>query len=255
MNKSAFASISRLFGQQGLDKLQKSHVAIIGLGGVGSWIAEALARSAVGELTLVDLDEVCISNINRQVQALHSTVGQSKIEVISKRLLDINPSIKLHLVHDFFDQSNHQDILKDHYAFVVDAIDGLKNKCLVVDQCLKKKIPVITIGAAAGKTDPTKIKVADLALSREDMLLMRMRKKLRRQYSFPKGKKAHFGVDCVYSEEQCLYPTTEGDVCLQKDPNIQGKLDCESGLGTASFVTGSFAFMAASHIVKKITQK
>ncbi len=244
--------LERLYGKQGAHRLRISHVAVIGLGGVGSWVAEALARSGVGALTLVDLDDVCESNINRQVHALHSTVGRPKAQVLAQRLLDINPDIKLDIRLEFFSEGTAEALFAQRFDYVVDAIDSLKNKCLLVDTCRARGIRVITIGAAGGKTDPSLIRVTDLSRSREDMLLMRMRKKLRTKFEWPKGKKAHFGVWCVYSEERAVYPTLDGGTCLQKQPDMDGKLDCESGLGSACYITGTFAFFAAAHVAREL---
>ncbi len=251
---SDFVSVQRLYGQEGLKRLQGAHVAVVGLGGVGSWVAEALARSGVGSLTLVDLDDVCASNINRQVHALRSTVGRPKTLVLTQRLLDINPELKVDARTEFFGESTSDNFFSQHYDYVVDAIDSLKNKCLLVDGCRKRGIPAITVGGAGGKTDPALIRVADLSRSKEDMLLMRMRKKLRTKFDWPRGKKARFGVWCVYSEERATYPTLDGGTCLQKQPDMEGKLDCESGLGSACFITGSFAFFAAAHVAKGLAQ-
>ncbi len=254
-NQLAFHALKRLYGNKAFTTIQNAKILIVGIGGVGSWLAEALARSGIINIDLVDPDEVCVSNINRQILALYSTVGKSKVSVMKARLKDINPDIKSQEFQIFFNQDNCQKIITKDYDFVVDAIDTLKNKCVLISECKKRNLNVITLGGAAGKKDPSLIKVCDLGKSREDMLLMRLRKKLRRDFNFPKGKKSTFDIPCVYSEELCLYPTKEGEVCQQKEKGANLRLDCESGLGSASFITGTFAFAASAYIINHLAKK
>lgn len=248
----AFHAIQRLYGKKKFDKIQQSKILIVGIGGVGSWAAESLARSGIGKIDLVDPDEICVSNINRQIHSLFSTAGKSKGCAMRDRLFEINPAISVNHFQLFFGEETASQILSTQYDFVIDAIDSLKNKCLLITECQKRSIKVITVGGAAGKTDPSLIRVSDLAKSKEDRLLMRMRKKLRRNFNFPKGKKTIFNIPCVYSEELCLYPTSEGEVCFQKKDKGNLRLDCESGLGSASFITGAFAFHACAYIIKAL---
>lgn len=251
----AFNAILRLYGTRAFKLIQNSKILIVGIGGVGSWVAEAIARSGVKQIDLVDPDEVCVSNINRQILALNSSVGKSKVQVMKERLCDINPNIHVEAFQVFFNQESCTRILAPNYDFVVDAIDTLKNKCILISECKKRGLKIITLGGAAGKRNPSQIKVADLGLSREDMLLMRLRKKLRRDYDFPKGKKTKFDIPCVYSEELCLYPTQDGEVCEQKEEGANLRLDCESGLGTTSFITGTFAFLASAYIINYLADQ
>src|SRR5262249_45557702 len=159
-----------------------SHVCVIGVGGVGSWTAEALARSGIGELTLIDLDEVCVSNINRQLPALTATVGRPKVQVLKERIIEINPDCTVQAIEEFFTQSSSDRLLAAKYNYVVDAIDSLANKCLLIARCRDLKIPAITAGGAAGRRDPTAIKITDLAFASHDRLLRSVKKVLRTEY-------------------------------------------------------------------------
>jgi tRNA threonylcarbamoyladenosine dehydratase len=239
--------LSRLYGQKAQKFFSDAHVLLIGVGGVGSWVAEALARSGVGEITLVDLDDICVSNINRQVHALHSTVGKIKIDVLAERLMDINPNLKLHLHHTYFSEKNAMALFETRYQGVIDACDDFSAKILLCQIAFEKKIHLLTIGAAGGKTDPSLIRSGDLTESKNDKLLSRIRKKLRQDHNFP--REDVFNIQCIYSMERAVYPTADG--CLTYESRRDGaKLDCETGFGSASFVTGSFAFFAVSSMFK-----
>ncbi len=248
-----FGGIERLIGRNPLEKLQKAHILIIGIGGVGSWSAEALVRSGVGEITLMDADDICITNTNRQLHTLASTIGKPKVEVMKERLLGINPDVKINVLNDFLTERNINEIIDEKFDFIFDAIDNVKLKCLMLIICRKKKIPLLMAGGAAGKIDPTKITIANLEKSINDMLLMRVKKKLRRDYGFPKDK-TRFRTKCIFSSELAKYPDGQGGVCESK-PEGNLKLDCHTGMGTATFITGTFGFMAASHIVKALSEE
>ncbi len=248
-----FNGVGRLYGREGLDRLRHAHVCVIGLGGVGSWAVEALARSGIGELTLVDLDDVCISNVNRQLHALDGELGKPKVEVLAKRVTAINPDCVVHARHAFFLKSNAAEILQTRFDYVLDAIDSPARKCLLIASCCERKIPVITTGASGGRRDPTAVKVIDLARSSHDRLLQEVRKKLRTQYDFPRGER-RFGVECVISSESAFFPRRDGSVCKTSEPNPDLRLDCNSGFGTATFVTGTFAFVAVARMVQKIVE-
>jgi tRNA threonylcarbamoyladenosine dehydratase len=247
-----FGGIGRLFAVEGLQRLRRAHVAVIGIGGVGSWAVEALARSGIGELTLVDLDEICVSNVNRQLHAMDGEIGKPKVEVMARRVQAINPECRVHPLNVFFTEANAQEILSVPFDFVLDAIDSLSKKCLLIAACHGKNIPVITVGAAGGRRDPSAIQVADLAKATNDRLLRETRSKLRGRHGFPRGEKK-FNVDCVFSTEAVAYPRKDGSVCAQPEPGADLHLNCNSGFGTASFVTGTFGFVAAAHILKKIS--
>src|ERR1043166_4306321 len=241
-----FGGIGRLFGTEALARLRIAHVCVVGIGGVGSWAVEALARSGVGHLTLVDLDEVCVSNVNRQLHALNSEVGRAKVEVMAERIRGINPECDVRPVMEFFTESNAESLLSTRYGYVVDAIDSLTNKCLLVARCRENQIPVITCGGAGGRRDATAVRVADLAFTTHDRLLQKLREKLRKEIGFPRGEKK-FGIDAVYSPESPVYPARDGGVCAQREANTDGKslrLNCDSGFGMATFVTGTFGFVA-----------
>jgi tRNA A37 threonylcarbamoyladenosine dehydratase len=242
---SRFSGMERIYGVEGLLKLLDSHVMVIGVGGVGSWTVEALARSGIGKITLVDLDDVCVSNINRQLPALSNTIGRSKISVLADRMLLINPLIKLHLVQDFYTSNSSEEILSRSVDYVVDAIDSLTNKALLVSTCIKKSIPVVTVGGAGGKVDPTCIRTCDLGETTVDPLLKQLRKRLRQTYGMSASEK--YGISAVFSPERPNLPA----VCATTKPK---RLDCGTGYGSTSFVTGAFGFAAASLVVTQLAK-
>lgn len=247
-----FGGIARLFGQSGAERLRRSHVCVIGIGGVGSWSVEALARSGVGQLTLVDLDDICVSNINRQVHALDGTIGRTKIEVMSGRAQAINPSAIIHARHAFFTEATAADLLEPRYDFVLDAIDNPAKKCLLIAECRRRSLPIMVVGGAGGRKDPLALKISDLAHSTHDRLLQAVRSTLRKEHGFPAGEKKPFGIDCLYSPEPVAYPQSDGTVCATREEGSTLRLDCESGYGTAAFVTGAFGLAAAGYIVRKL---
>jgi len=248
-----FSGVSRLYGREGLNRIRHAHVCVIGLGGVGSWAVEALARSGLGELTLVDLDDVCVSNVNRQLHALDGEFGKPKVEVLAQRVKAINPECVVHPLQAFFLKSNAAGILKTRFDYVLDAIDSPARKCLLIASCREKGIPVITTGASAGRRDPAAIEVIDLAFSSHDRLLQEVRKKLRTRHGFPR-EDCVFGVDCVISREPVVYPQEDGSICREPGPNPDLRLDCNRGFGTASFVTGTFGFAAAARIIRRLAE-
>jgi tRNA A37 threonylcarbamoyladenosine dehydratase len=273
-----FAGIGRLYGRTGLERLAAARVVVVGLGGVGSWAVEALARSGVGTLALVDMDDVCVSNTNRQIQALEGNGGRPKAEVLRERVLAINPECRVLAIPRFFTASTVAEILAPA-AFaaappdaVVDAIDSLRDKCLLLAECRDRAIPVVSSGGCAGKRDGTAVRISDLSRSGADNLLRLVRRKLRREYSFPRAGKP-FGIPCVWSEElaaeapaadcAALPGAGTGELeALSKEPNSRGELEalptmrpnCEWGYGTAVFVSGAFGFAAASVVVSRIAQ-
>ena len=247
-----FGGIARLYGTAGLEKLRRTHVAVIGIGGVGSWSAEALARSGIGTLTLVDLDEVCLTNTNRQIHALKGATGKAKVDELSARIYKINPDCKIITHQKFFTEETAESILKDGFSYLVDAIDGLSNKCLLLDECRKRAIPVITCGAAGGRRDGTAVRIADLTRAKYDKLLFKVRKQLRQKHGFPRGTKK-WNLACAFSQEPVMYPQADGTVCEEKSmDNGSIKLDCQGGLGAATQVTGAFGFAAAGFVVREL---
>lgn len=247
-----FGGIERLFGAGTLDILSKSRVCIIGLGGVGSWVAEALARSGVGNITLVDFDDICVSNVSRQVHATTSTVGKLKTEALRERIQQIHPTCRVSVYLDSYSADTALEILKPGYDYVIDAIDGLRHKIHLIATCKKNSIPILTVGAGGGRKDPSKIHISDLAFTHTDRLLMYARKRLRQYYDFPRSKREAFGVACVFSSEFPHHPTPEGKV--SQDPQFRQKkpLDCSVGLGTASFLTGTIGFFAAYRVIEDL---
>lgn len=248
-----FGGIARLYGQAALKKFQSSHIAVIGIGGVGSWAAEALARSGIGEITLFDLDDICVSNINRQIHALQDTVGHMKVEAMASRIQQINPDIKVNARHTFITPANVESLLDKGFDYVFDATDSVKAKTAIIAHCSRQKIKLICSGGAGGQIDPTQIQIADLNRTIQDPLLAKIRNNLRRLHGFSRNPKRKYRVDCVFSTEQLVYAHSDGAVCHEK-PAETGpvKLDCASGFGAATHITATFAFMAVSQILKKL---
>lgn len=255
-----FGGIARLYGVEGLTNLLHSHVLVVGLGGVGTWAAEALARSGVGSMTLVDLDDICITNTNRQIHAMNGFIGKMKVQAVKERIHAINPQCKVVAMEEFFTARTSEIILNCQYDFVIDAIDSLQSKCVLAAACKEKNLPLIITGGAAGKRNPSLIKVDDLGLACNDSLLFTLRKRLRQEFSFPSGagftrsKKQRFEIACVYSPEEPWYPKSDGSVCGMKDADTNLKLDCETGMGSVTHVTGTFGFLAASYVIDQIAQ-
>jgi tRNA A37 threonylcarbamoyladenosine dehydratase len=245
-----FGGIARLYGERALERFRAAHVCVVGVGGVGSWIVEALARSAVGHLTLIDLDNVAESNINRQIQALTSTVGMPKVEALQARIAQINPFCKVTVVEDFIDEDNlGQMIGENRFDYVVDAIDSVKAKAALIAYCSARSIPLVVIGGAGGQTDPTKIEVRDLARTEQEPLLKKVRKILRARYGFARGEKNKYHIDAVFSMEPLRYPES-GDAC-DVDANSVTGLNC-AGFGSSMVVTATFGMVAAGHILRRL---
>lgn len=248
-----FGGISRLYGQSGAQVIQNSHFCVIGIGGVGSWVAEALARSGVGQLTLIDLDDICTTNINRQIHALSTTVGESKVEVMAERIKQINPECRVNCIEDFVTHDNLFELLSNGYDYVIDAIDSVAIKTAIIAYCKRNKLAMITIGGAGGQIDPSQIQHADLSQTYQDPLLSKVRNQLRREYNFSRNTKRKFGIDAIFSTEQLLYPEANGEVCHAKQTQDGAmRLDCSGGFGAATHVTASFAFFAVGKALQKL---
>lgn len=248
-----FSGIARLYGADAANRIRHAHIAIIGVGGVGSWSVEALARSGVGALTLIDLDEVCVSNVNRQLPALTSEVGKPKVDVLKKRIHGINSSCEIHAIEEFFTSANAAELLSSPFTAVLDAIDDVGNKSLLLAECLRRELPVVTVGAAGGRRDPTALRIADLAFTSHDRLLQRVRKILRTDYQFPLHPKTAFGIPCVYSVELPVFPQPDGTVCETRGDATELRMNCNSGYGSATHITGAFGFAAAAELLRLIT--
>jgi len=237
-----FGGIDRLYGPGSLARLAAAHVSVIGIGGVGSWAAEALARSGVGRLTLIDLDHVAESNINRQVQALEATLGQAKVLAMRERIAQINPDCRVECIEEFVTEENVATLLPQCDA-VVDCIDQVKAKAALIAHCRRLKLPVVTTGGAGGRTDPTRIRIDDLARTTQDALASKLRARLRKEFGFPRDAKQKFGVPCVFSDEQIRQPVAAA--CDIDEAGLHG-LSC-AGYGSSVAVAGGFGFAAAAH--------
>lgn len=241
-----FSGVRRLYGEQGLAKLQAAHVCVVGIGGVGSWAVEALARSAVGKITLIDLDNIAESNVNRQLHAVDGAFGKAKVTAMAERIHLINPACHVHQIEEFITPDNVAEMLDAGFDVVLDAIDDAKAKVAIAVYCKQSKIPLITTGGAGGRLDPTRIKSADLAQVMGDRLLAKVRNQLRRDHGFPKApntKKSptKFGITAVYSDEPILQPETS---CDSQVDSITG-LNC-AGYGSSVCVTAPFGMAAAA---------
>jgi len=241
-----FGGISRLYGDASLAQLASAHVCIVGIGGVGSWAAEALARSGVGRLTLIDLDHIAESNINRQVHALEATLGEAKVLAMATRIAEINPVCRVTTVEEFVSLENVAALIPSCDA-VIDAIDQVRAKAALIAYCRGKAMPVVSTGAAGGKSDPAMIRVDDLSRTSQDPLASRVRAELRREYGFPRDPKRKFGVDCVYSLEPVRRPSA---VTCTDDSPLRG-LSC-AGYGSSVCVTGTVGFVAASQVLVRL---
>lgn len=244
-----FGGIGRLYTPDGLARLRQAHICVIGIGGVGSWVVEALARSGICELTLIDMDDICVTNINRQLPAMSGTIGKLKTEVMSERVKLINPECTVNIIDDFISPENQSDYLNRGYDYVIDAIDNVKTKASLIAYCKRNKINVITIGGAGGQTDPTQIQIADLSKTIQDPLLAKVRSVLRKDYNFSQNPKRKFNIDAVFSTQPLIFPQmTEG--C-----STSATMNCANGFGAATMITATFGFFAVSRVIDKLLKK
>jgi len=255
-----FDRIGRLVGDAKMKRLLDSHVMILGIGGVGSWAAESIARSGVGQITVVDFDEICVTNFNRQLHAVNKMVGSQKAVVMGERLQQINPAVRVNAITKFYSAETCSEIFTVRPDFVIDAIDNVTAKCHLLKYCFDEKIPMITSTGSGGRMDPTQVKVKDLALTDTDPLARELRKILRQKYGFPTEVGVPWGIQAVYSDEMYTDPVElhyDGGkgfqcVCPQGDnPYFQ----CDRRnviMGNASFVTGTFGLVCASVAVKAL---
>ena len=265
-----FAGVARLYGETGLQAFEKAHVLVAGLGGVGSWAVEALARSGIGELTLMDFDHIAVSNVNRQLHAIEDNFGKSKSEAMAERVRQINPLIKLNIIDEFLSPDNLDAHLRKNaenpYFAVLDATDDVKMKIALAAYCegrdelgrarlaeqkeqeiIKQNgkksltIPLIICGGAGGKLDPSRIKAADLAKTTQDPVLSKIRYSLRKEYGFSNDPKKKLGVTAIYSDEP-------------RQGVASGGLSC-AGYGSAVTVTATFGFVAAAEVLKLLQKR
>jgi tRNA A37 threonylcarbamoyladenosine dehydratase len=257
-----FAGVARLYGEPGLQAFERAHVLVAGLGGVGSWAVEALARSGIGELTLVDFDHIAVSNINRQLHAIEDNFGKSKSEAMAERVRQINPLIKLNVIDEFLTPDNldahlHKNA-ENPYFVVLDATDDVKMKISLAAYCEARDeigrarktqqsnqksstIALIICGGAGGKLDPSRIKAADLAKTTQDPVLSKIRYALRKEYGFSSDPKKRLGITAIYSDEP-------------RQGVASGGLSC-AGYGSAVTVTATFGFVAAAEVLKLLQKQ
>ena len=245
-----FGGVGRLFGVAALDRLRAAHVAVIGVGGVGSWTVEGLARSGVGALTLIDLDDLCITNTNRQLPAIEGNLGRPKVDALAERVRLINPTCVASPVTEYITAANADRLLAPAFDVVVDAIDGTTNKAELIAACVRLGKRCVTVGGAGGKRDASQLRVGDLGEAGGDELLKMVRRKLRRDHGFARGEGNRYGVRCVWSAEKPVYPWADGTCSTEAEPGSNLKLDCASGFGTAVWVTGSMGLTAAQEAVR-----
>lgn len=241
-----FGGIGRLYTPEGLAKLRQSHVCVIGIGGVGSWAVEALARTGIGKITMIDMDDICVTNINRQIHAMTGTVAQLKTEAMKERVEKINPECVVEIIDDFITPENISEYLNRDYDYVLDAIDSVRTKAALIAYCKRNKIKLITTGGAGGQTDPSQIQIADLSKTIQDPLAARVRSLLRKEYNFSQNPKRKFGIDCVFSTQPLIFPKM-GEGC-----DVSATMNCANGFGAVTMVTATFGFFAASRLVDKL---
>lgn len=234
-----FGGLRRLYGEAGYLRLRAARVAVVGVGGVGSWVAEALARSGVAALTLIDLDHVSESNINRQVQALDGTLGQAKVLALRDRIAQIHPACRVHAVEAFVEADNWPALLPERIDALVDACDQVRAKALLAAWALEGGLPFVTVGAAGGKRRAQAVEVEDLAEVTHDPLLASLRQRLRQRHAA--ARKGAIGVRCVFSREAVSEPD---EAC-----RVDGSLNCH-GYGSAVSVTATFGLVAAGEIIE-----
>lgn len=252
--QARFGGIARLYGLEGVQALADSHICVAGIGGVGTWTAEALARSGVGTITLIDLDDICMTNVNRQIHAMTETVGAPKVEVMRQRIHSINPDCSVNAIEDFVTEETVSEFLTTDMDVVIDATDSIRAKAAMIAHCKRQKTPIITVGGAGGQIDPTQVTRGDLAKTTQDPLAAKLRSELRRRYNFSKNPKRRFGVECIYSTEQLRYPQPDGSVCFAKSAMEDGtRLDCAGGFGAVVTVTATFGMFAAASAINRIT--
>ncbi|QGU33055.1 tRNA threonylcarbamoyladenosine dehydratase [Thermochromatium tepidum] len=251
-HRRRFSGPTRLYGKDGQARLAAAHVCVVGIGGVGSWAAEALARSGVGRLTLIDLDHVAESNINRQVQAADSTLGQAKVEAMRARIASYAPDCVTTLIDDFLTPENAAEYLDNDLDYVIDAIDSVSAKVAMIALCHRAGIPLVTCGAAGGKTDPTRIRVDDLARTIQDPLLARVRAQLRKRHGFTRAPNKRFGVAAVYSIEP-VQTLAAGMICDTSRSGSSG-LNC-AGFGSVVTVTASLGLFAAARAINALVKR
>jgi tRNA A37 threonylcarbamoyladenosine dehydratase len=248
-----FGGIGRLFGHAAMERLHAAHVCVVGIGGVGSWVVEALARTGIGALTIVDADDVCVTNVNRQLPALTDTVGRPKVSVMAERVRGISPSCRVEARAEFYTKANSDELLAVPFDFVVDCVDRMSIKAHLIHECRRLGRRVLTCGSAGGRRDPSAVRASDLGIAGNDELLRQVRRQLRREYGWPVGRGGNplaMGVPCVFTSERPIYPHHDGTCHADPEAGESLRMDCASGFGAATFITGVFGFVAASEVVR-----
>lgn len=246
-----FGGVARLYGKDGAERLRQAHVCVVGIGGVGSWSAEALARTGIGRITLIDLDMVAESNTNRQIHALGEIYGKAKVEAMAERILAINPACRVNCIEDFVTPDNVAQVFDQDFSLVIDAIDQVRAKAAMIAFCRRRKLPIIVGGAAGGQIDPTQIRSSDLSQTIQDPLLAKVRALLRKEYGFSRDGKKKFGVPAVFSTEPLRYPDKAASCATDAGPT---GLSC-AGFGSSVCVTSVFGMAAASLAINLLVQK
>lgn len=251
--RNRFGGVARLYGERALAAFVEARVVVVGIGGVGSWTVEALARSGIGCIRMVDLDEICLTNVNRQLHAMDGQIGRQKTAAMADRVRAINPACELEVIEGFFTERSVDEVLGGGISGVIDAIDSMKHKALLLAECKRRGLPVVTCGGAGGKRDATRISVRDLAFCGKDALLHQLRKNLRKNHGFtpvPMGSKPQpMGISAVFSEEPPVYPGHEGQVSCDRPDDADMRLNCATGYGTATHVTATFGMIAAGEML------
>jgi tRNA A37 threonylcarbamoyladenosine dehydratase len=250
--RQRFSGLARVYGETALALLQRAHFCVVGIGGVGSWAAEACARSGIGNITLIDHDDIDIGNTNRQLHTTVDSLGRAKVEVLRERILAINPECNCIAIDDLVARGNVEKFTFAQFDYVIDAIDHVSHKLTLMHHCRRNKIRCVSTGGAGGLTDPTQIVVKDLTLSHNDPLLAKVRSTLRHQLGYSRNPKRRYSMDCVFSIEQPIYPAGDGSVSHAKPGSSERTtLDCASGIGSFVGVTACFGFTAAAHAINK----
>lgn len=256
--QTRFGGIARLYGEAALRRFLAARVAVIGVGGVGSWAVESLARSGIGHLTLVDLDEICLTNINRQLHAMDGQIGRQKTEAMAERVRAIHPEASVHIEPCFFHARSADRILEPGFDAVVDAIDDTANKAFLLAELHQRGIFTVTCGGAGGRRDATRIRTADLAFTGKDPLLHQVRRALRREHGFPAvpmgTKPRPMGIDAVFSDEPPVFLQCDGSVSEDRPSDTPSRLTCATGMGTVTHVTAAFGMVAASRVLERLAR-
>lgn len=242
-----FGGIARLYGEHGLERLSAARVCVVGVGGVGSWTVEALARSAVGAITLIDMDHVAESNMNRQLQALEPDLGRAKVQALGERIAQINPDCRVQTIEEFVTPENLGTLISPEHHWVFDCIDNFRAKAALIAFCRRRRQSIITVGGAGGQRDAARVRVGDLRKTEQDPLLARTRRLLRQDYGFPANPKRRFNVPCVWSDEPQVVP--DGSC----GADTEGSLNC-AGYGACMPVTATFGLVAAGYVIDRLSR-